>query len=288
VDGLGYRCGEAEIPEVQLILAFNKAALPHPIQVESVGGAVGDLDSGFSIKGLVQVKEYQKVSLVVFVEHKKMPVLVIVCIVFNLEAIFLVTLKCLCLHKQEEWHFHRHQLFRDEQNHREQHANEPLLKYMPEKTIKIWRDVTREFASSFSDEDKATFKDMYDLQLKATRLFKENGVRMMADNDEGGVWIIPGLSIHQEFDELERAGISPLQVLQMTTSDPADFLGRTGTMGRVKQGYDADLVILAANPLESCQNLHAICGVVRAGCYHSKEDIESLKAKALAKSKQSR
>jgi imidazolonepropionase-like amidohydrolase len=80
---------------------------------------------------------------------------------------------------------------------------------------------------------------------------------------------VPGYSLHQEFDELARAGLSPLRVLQTVTLDAAEFLGRTSTLGTVELGKRADLVLLEANPLENVEHLHAIVGVVRAGRYRS-------------------
>src|ERR1700730_5414024 len=51
---------------------------------------------------------------------------------------------------------------------------------------------------------------------------------MMAGTDGGGQ--VPGQSLHQEFDELFKAGLSPPKILRMTTLKPAEFLGRTATM----------------------------------------------------------
>jgi imidazolonepropionase-like amidohydrolase len=99
--------------------------------------------------------------------------------------------------------------------------------------------------------------------LALAKFLSDAGVPMMAGTDGGGL-AVPGMTMQQEFDELARAGISPLKVLQMTTTNPAIFLGRTKSMGLVADGYEADLVLLDANPLESVANLHGIAGAVRA------------------------
>lgn len=103
---------------------------------------------------------------------------------------------------------------------------------------------------------------------------------MMAGSDTGGEWVIPGLGLHQEFDMLAQAGLTPLEVLQMTTLNGAQFLGRTATMGTVEVGKNANLVVLSADPMQSAQNLHAITGVVRAGAYYSSAFLNSTKAAA--------
>jgi pimeloyl-ACP methyl ester carboxylesterase len=66
----------------------------------------------------------------------------------------------------------------------------------------------------------------------------------------------------------------------MTTLNPAEFLGRTGTMGSIEIGKNADIVLLDGNPVESVQNLHTLSGVVRAGFYYSHTDLEALRPRA--------
>ncbi len=125
---------------------------------------------------------------------------------------------------------------------------------------------------------RATDREAYGRQIALTKLFDDAGVRMMVGTDGGGQ--VPGQSIHQEFDELAKTGLSPLRVLQMTTLNPAEFLGRTGTMGSIEVGKNADIVLLDGNPVESVQNLHNVYGVVRAGFYYSRADLDALKARA--------
>jgi len=106
---------------------------------------------------------------------------------------------------------------------------------------------------------------------------------MLAGSDSGGAaWEVPGLALHQEFDELARAGLPPLRVLQMTTWDAAEFLGATDVMGSVAAGKHADLVLLDANPLESADHLHRIRGVVRGGRYLGPAGLDALKEKVAA------
>lgn len=130
-----------------------------------------------------------------------------------------------------------------------------------------------------NDSDPTIAQGLYDLYLKLAKTYDSKGVKMMVGTDEGGGanWRNAGNSIHQEFDELEKAGISPLRVLQMATLNGAEFLGRLDDIGTVEAGKNADLVILDANPLESVQNLHKIDAVIRAGSYHGKEELNSIK-----------
>jgi hypothetical protein len=150
------------------------------------------------------------------------------------------------------------------------------LRYTPPTMRKLWQDVADQYAKTVSPENKATFERFYDSQMRMVRLFRQEGVRMLAGPD-GGQWGVPGYSLHREFDELARAGLSPLDILQMTTLNGAQFLGREATMGTVEEGKNADLVLLDANPVASAANLHAIWGVVLKGQYFSRTMLEKMK-----------
>jgi hypothetical protein len=158
-----------------------------------------------------------------------------------------------------------------------EYLSDSALPYIPAESLEAWREVTETF-HNLTAAMRATDREAYGRQIALTKLFDDAGVRMMVGTDGGGQ--VPGQSIHQEFDELAKTGLSPLRVLQMTTLNPAEFLGRTGTMGSIEVGKNADIVLLDGNPVESVQNLHNVYGVVRAGFYYSRADLDALKARA--------
>jgi Amidohydrolase family len=156
---------------------------------------------------------------------------------------------------------------------------DPDLRYVAPGTLKLWKRTAANFARKFTVEQRATFHAQYELQLRLLKIFDDAGVGLLAGTDAtGGVWVIPGASLHHEFDELARAGLSPLRVLQTATWNAAEFLGTTAATGTVEPGKVADLVILEANPVESVDALHGVAGVVLGGRYHSAADLEAMKA----------
>jgi imidazolonepropionase-like amidohydrolase len=161
-------------------------------------------------------------------------------------------------------------------------GREPALRYIAPPVLKGWTKAAQKF-SGFPPAARQTFHDAYDVMLNLTKVLDEAGVPMLAGSDSGGgAWEVPGLALHQEFDELARAGLPPLRVLQMTTWDAAGFLGATDVMGSVAAGKHADLVLLDANPLESAGHLHRIRGVVRGGRYLGPDGLDALKEKVAA------
>jgi imidazolonepropionase-like amidohydrolase len=161
-----------------------------------------------------------------------------------------------------------------------EYERDESLAYLPAKNIKRWRAVTAKFLA-LPAEAQTTYRDLYPRQLSLAKLFADNGVPMMTGTD-GGSMMAPGLTLRQEFAELAKAGLSPLKILQMTTVNPARYLGRQDTMGTVEAGRNADLVVLDANPLDDVENLHRINAVIRAGTYYSAADLAAFKARVSA------
>jgi imidazolonepropionase-like amidohydrolase len=48
------------------------------------------------------------------------------------------------------------------------------------------------------------------------------------------------------------------------------------TLGRIKPGYEADLVLLEKNPLESIENSRTIKAVIKSGKFMNRSYLDSL------------
>ena len=158
----------------------------------------------------------------------------------------------------------------------------PDLRYAPAESRALWTEVGDEFDNRLTPAQRQTLSDLFEAQLRLTAVFDREGVKMLAGTDFGGGWIVAGQSLHHEFDLLSRSGLRPLRILQMTTVDPATFLGRETTMGVVEEGRNADLVLLDSDPTESVAALHQISGVIRAGRYYDRAELDAIKAQAAA------
>jgi imidazolonepropionase-like amidohydrolase len=153
------------------------------------------------------------------------------------------------------------------------YRDNPNNRFVSQRTLKTWRKSTEKYASR-PEAMRSAYRNNYARQLGLVRIFDEQGVKMMAGSDvSGSGWEIPGFALHDEFDQLAAAGLTPLRILQMTTVNAAEFLGKTATSGSVEPGKDADIVLLSANPVENVAHLHDIAGVVRAGRYYSPETL---------------
>jgi len=156
------------------------------------------------------------------------------------------------------------------------YQNDPNVKYMPPPLRTLWRDVLGDF-NHLPAATRATLRQLYEYDLKMVKVFKEEGVKIVAGDDLGGGWIITGFGLHQEFKEMAAAGLTPLEILQTTTINAAEFLRRTD-MGTVESGKNADLVLLDANPVVSVDNLDKVSAVVLKGRYFDRTALDKMMA----------
>ena len=174
----------------------------------------------------------------------------------------------------------RQQTFSDAQLYR----TDPNLIYVDKTRRATWEQMAQQGTTSMPPTAAASLQQYYGLYQKATKLLKQNGVKMLAGSDVCSicVWAVPGFDLHQEFRELAAAGLSPLEILQMTTLNGAEFLNRQATMGTVDVGKNADLVLLDADPIADVANLDKISGVFLKGKYFPKAALDKLKSDVAA------
>jgi hypothetical protein len=151
---------------------------------------------------------------------------------------------------------------------------DPNLKHVDKTLVALWEQLAQRYSATVPPLVAQSFRDYYEAQKHLAKLLKDSGVKMLAGSDLGGIWVIPGFGLHQEFRELAAAGFTPLEVLQMTTLNGARFLKRESTMGTVEAGKNADLVLLDADPTRSVENLARISGVFLKGRYLPQEALQ--------------
>ena len=150
---------------------------------------------------------------------------------------------------------------------------QPEMKYMPVSTLEDWKrrkDESTKPESGFNEEQWNKFT-----AIRRQLIFKlqENGHGMLLGSDAPQLFNVPGFSIHHEVDGMLEAGLTPLEILQSGTINPAIYFGMEDTFGSIKEGLDADLVLLNSNPLLDITALKQISGVMVRGKWLSKESI---------------
>ena len=127
-------------------------------------------------------------------------------------------------------------------------------------------------AKNFRPEGVANARLLHETHYRIVREMQAAGVKLLAGTD-GRLF---GFDLHDELQELVKAGLTPMQALQTATRTAAEYLGLLDSLGTVEQGKLADLVLLDSNPLDSIANTTKIRGVVVNGAYLDRSALDRM------------
>ncbi len=98
------------------------------------------------------------------------------------------------------------------------------------------------------------------------------GVVVAAGSDAGNIGTFHAAGLHDELELLVAAGLTTAQALTAATANAARVMGRTD-LGSVEPGKLADLLVLAASPLDDIGNARRIEWVVKDGVARRPDDV---------------
>jgi imidazolonepropionase-like amidohydrolase len=118
-------------------------------------------------------------------------------------------------------------------------------------------------------------KKTYEVALPNLKKLEDAGVTIAAGTDAGNIGTIHGPALFREFQLMKEAGLMPMQILQCATANAAKlFGGETGAhIGKIENGYFADLVILNSNPLDDIAHASDIHTVIKNGMVYPADSI---------------
>ncbi|MTI88951.1 MAG: amidohydrolase family protein [Balneolaceae bacterium] len=162
--------------------------------------------------------------------------------------------------------------------HDEDYRDDERLKYILMAQNKGWQEDADEMAEYAKGEAKTqTQIDFYKKGLELTKKAHDAGVKVLAGTDANDTYVFPGLSLHDELEELVKAGLTPAEALVAATQTPAEYFEATADYGSVTTGKMADLVILSGNPLADINNIRNIDRLVYNGGVYTHDELESFK-----------
>jgi imidazolonepropionase-like amidohydrolase len=109
--------------------------------------------------------------------------------------------------------------------------------------------------------------------LQLTKMLYDNGVTILSGSDIPNFGLVPGASLHQELEILVQAGIPPLEVVKIASSNAATALGIEDDVGIIEPGKQADMIVLSENPLDDIRNTKKIEAVISDGRFVDRELI---------------
>jgi imidazolonepropionase-like amidohydrolase len=145
---------------------------------------------------------------------------------------------------------------------------------MPPKHRELYLGAHQRYWKNPPSEARRTRYDEVRNQL--VKAVADAGGKIMAGSDTPEWFFGYGFTLHRELESLVAAGLTPYQALAAGTRNPAEFLHAASEWGTIEPGKRADLVLLAANPLEDIRNTNRIEGVGVGGRWMERPELERL------------
>ncbi|MBI3940521.1 MAG: amidohydrolase family protein [Acidobacteria bacterium] len=140
----------------------------------------------------------------------------------------------------------------------------PRLAYVPEDRRLKELGVYREFDDLEPAAREMRLKGFQNFMRFIGQYVRAGGKVLVGDDTSS--WAVPGAGVHHELQILvEDVGLTPMQAIQAATRNSAEAFRVLDRVGTLEAGKFADLLIVAADPLENVRNLQKIEWVVKDG-----------------------
>lgn len=154
---------------------------------------------------------------------------------------------------------------------------DPVLRFLHPLMHWQWlEDVDGTVKQDPSPAGRETYREFYRKGLELTGAAHRAGVRILVGTD----YIVAGIDVHRELEQLVLAGLTPADALFAATAAPAEYYGLSDQYGSVTAGKTADLLLLDANPLEDIRNTQRIRAVIFNGNLYDREKLDRIASHA--------
>jgi len=111
-----------------------------------------------------------------------------------------------------------------------------------------------------NSEQRVAHNKVSELCVFFTNFLAARGVRTLVGQDG-----YEPQGTFQEIMKLHQAGLSPATIIRSATSNPATWFGLERRIGALKPGFEASLLALEKNPLESVEHLQSSRLIIHSG-----------------------
>jgi imidazolonepropionase-like amidohydrolase len=147
------------------------------------------------------------------------------------------------------------------------------MAYMSPATLSNWQESKTNMMSNSSYDPEKTQR-WIDLRRRIIKNMYDKGVGVLLGSDAPQVFNVPGFALQHEIEMYVAAGLTPYQALTTGTVNPARYFDQEHQSGFIKEGYQADLILVDGNPLEDISNLNKRAGVMIRGQWLSRELLD--------------
>lgn len=154
---------------------------------------------------------------------------------------------------------------------------DPRLTQVPWLLRKLWQaDADSMQSRGLDQQGRPVHAELLTLAQQQLKQAVTLGVPILAGTDTPDSFVFAGSGLIDELELYTQAGLTPLQALQSATLWPAQYAGMEASAGSVEVGKEANLLLLAANPLQQIQALRQVGGLVLAGHWYDKPQLQAL------------
>ena len=108
----------------------------------------------------------------------------------------------------------------------------------------------------WTSTQEARWRRQYRIWMDAVVEFARKGGMVTTGDDAGYIYSMYGFGISRELELQEEAGFHPLEVIEHATWNGARLIGMEDRLGKVREGFLADLLVVNGNPLENLRLLN--------------------------------
>ena len=118
-----------------------------------------------------------------------------------------------------------------------------------------------------AQRDRPQSQESFGIQARNLDRLSREGITIAFGTDGSSPW-----AVHQELEDMVRAGMSPADVIAAATGTSADLM-EMGDIGTIVVGKSADFIVLDANPLDDITNTRQIDAVYLRGAAIDREGL---------------
>jgi imidazolonepropionase-like amidohydrolase len=118
------------------------------------------------------------------------------------------------------------------------------------------RDNHGSYFLGWTSTQEARWNTQYRIWMDVLREFGAKGGLITTGDDAGYIYSMYGFGISRELELHEEAGFDPLEVIEHATWNGARMLGLQDRLGKVREGFIGDLLVVQGNPLENLKLLN--------------------------------
>ncbi|MDP9199783.1 MAG: amidohydrolase family protein [Pseudomonadota bacterium] len=133
-------------------------------------------------------------------------------------------------------------------------------RFLSPATIAQWQKSRMQF-----DQVSPQAQRFLELRHELLRQMHAAGVPILLGSDAPQLFNIPGESTFAELELYGRIGLSPMDALATGTVNVASFFGQEDRFGRLREGLEADVLLLSADPMTDLANVRKLEGVMLRG-----------------------